>query len=95
MHEFKYLGLLYHEVVEYLHKPNNTHYPWPDGVSLGRKYTCCIDHRIKQAKARLACWMRRCKVWLLPVDVAATMFSTCVMPALEYSVHAWVWGGLD
>ena len=87
--EFKYLGLMFNEHIEHLRKPTNTNNPWPRDIKVARKYDCFINHRIKQARAALAIWMRRSRVWMFPVDVSVNMYRTCVMPALEYGAGVW------
>ena len=87
--EFKYLGLIFSEKVEQLRKPSHTNNPWPRDVKVARKYSICIYHRIKQGRAALAVWMRRVRVWSLPIDVAVNMFRTCVMPSVEYGCGLW------
>ena len=89
VHEFKYLGLMFNEHVEHLRKPTHTNNPWPCDIKVARKYDSFINHRLKQARAALAIWMRRIRVWMFPVDVSVNMYRTCVMPALEYGAGVW------
>ena len=53
------------------------------------KETCCIQHRLAQAKRLVAAWMRRCQMWCFKPDVVVRRFNTCVLPALEYGIGVW------
>ena len=53
------------------------------------KETCCIQHRLAQAKRLVAAWMRRCQMWCFKPDVVVRQFNTCVLPALEYGIGVW------
>jgi hypothetical protein len=54
-----------------------------------RRYAECMEYRLVQAKRMVAMWMRRCSIWMLPIDVVSHQFKTCIMPALEYGVSIW------
>ena len=58
------------------------------------KETCCVAHRLSQARRLVAAWMRRCQIWCFKPDVVINQFKTCVMPALEYGVGVWGCGNL-
>lgn len=53
------------------------------------KETCCIQHRLAQAKRLVAAWMRRCEIWCFKPETVINQFKTCVLPALEYGIGVW------
>ena len=55
-------------------------------------YSVTIQHRLTQGKRLLACWMRRCNVWMFKPDMVIHQFTTCVLPAIEYGVGVWYAG---
>ena len=70
---FKYLGLLFATISE----TSNKIVP----------YLSIMQYRLQQGKRLIAAWKRRCVLChQLPPRVAASLFQTCVMPALEYGV---------
>ena len=87
--EFKYLGIVFYECITSLRRPTRVAAPWPVSITVCRKYTCAIEHRLKSGKAVLAKWMRRCKVWKFDIKTCLNLFYTCVMPAFEYGVGLW------